>query len=142
MKLRHIVLLIMTLFITSITQAQKKAPVKAQPKKPSKCFVLTDTAMVKLTVPQAQSWADSLPLKVICEGMKAYKLYSFNFTLITASPFQSKEFGTGNGGIPILARKAINNLKPGDAVILKNATYQDEKGVENPLPVISFSIVE
>ncbi|HLA60144.1 MAG TPA: hypothetical protein VK622_15325, partial [Puia sp.] len=97
---------------------------------------------VKLTVSQAQAWADSLPLQVVCDGLKKYKLHNFNFTLIIAEPMQMSDYGVGNGGVPILARKAINNLKPKDAVILKNATYIDDKGVEQKLPVISFSIIE
>ncbi len=142
MKLRNIQLLIMMIVFQTVTLAQKPAAKKVMPKMPAKCHVKTDSATVKLTLAQAKAWADSVPLQVICEGLKAYKLYNFNFTLITSSPFQSKEFGTGNGGIPILARKAIDNLQPKDAVIIKNATYLDENGKEQPLPIITFSIIE
>jgi hypothetical protein len=143
MKLKNTLLLIIAILLSTALQAQKKAAAKPTgPKMPSKCFIATDSARVKLTVSQAQAWADSLPLQVICDGLKKYKLYNFNFTLIIADPMQMSDFGVGNGGIPILARKAIDNLKPKDAVILKNATYIDDKGVEQKLPVISFSIVE
>ncbi|MEP7265375.1 MAG: hypothetical protein ABI772_12795 [Bacteroidota bacterium] len=142
MKLKHIALLIMAVVINTASYAQKSAVKKVAPKKTLKCHVAADTATVKLTLAQAQAWADSLPLNVICDDLKSYKLHNFNFTLLLSNPFQSKEFGTGNGGIPFLARKAINNLKPKDAVILKDATYLDEKGVEQKLPIISFSIVE
>jgi hypothetical protein len=143
MKLKNSVLLIIAILFSITVQAQKKAPVKPSgPKMPSKCFIATDSAKVKLTVAQAQAWADSLPLNVICDGLKKYKLHTFNFTLIIAEPMQMSDFGTGNGGVPLLARKAINNLKPKDAVILKDATYIDDKGVEQKLPIISFSIME
>jgi hypothetical protein len=142
MKLRNILLLIMMIVFQAVTLAQKPTSKKVTPKMPAKCHVDVDSATVKLTLAQAKAWADSLPLQIVCEGLKKYKLYNFNFTLITSNPFQSKEFGTGNGGIPILARRAIDNLQPKDAVILKSATYLDEKGIEQPLPIITFSITE
>lgn len=144
MKLKHIVLLIMVFLLNETVQAQQKKPAAkpAGPKMPSKCFVLTDSSRVKMTVEQAKAWADSLPLQVVCDGLKKFKLHTFNFTLIIADPMEMSDFGIGNAGIPILARKAINNLKPKDAIILKDATYIDDKGVEQKLPVISFSIIE
>ena len=108
-----------------------------------KCHISSDsTASFKVTLNQAKAWADSLPLQMICDDLKNYRLYSFDFTIITMNPFQNKEFGTGNGGIPILARKAIDQLKPKDTIILKNTTYKDTKGIEQKLPIISFSIIE
>jgi hypothetical protein len=132
MKLPAIVLLILFATAASAQKTQKK---------PVKCHIPSDSAItLKVTLAQAQAWADSLPLQVICDDLKTYKLQSFNFTVITLNPFQTKDFGTGNGGIPILARKAINQLQPKDAIILKNATYLGDKGVEQTLPVISISI--
>jgi hypothetical protein len=152
MKLKNIILLIMAFSINTALLAQQKPAAPKKPatatKKPAtpkitKCHITSgDTAMIKLTLDQAKAWSDSLPLNVLCDGMKKYKLYNFNFTIISMSPFQTKEFGTGNGGIPILARRAVDDLKPKDAVVIKEATYLDDKGVEQKLPVISFSIIE
>lgn len=143
MKLKHTILLIAMSMLFTATFAQKSVNgYKAAPKKQMKCYVYTDTAMVKLTLEQAKAWADTLPLLIFCDDLKTYKLHQFDFTLITANPMQAQEFGKGNGGIPLLARKAINNLKAKDAVILKNATYLGVDGKEQALPVISFSIVE
>jgi hypothetical protein len=137
----RIFILIIAVFQLNLAFAQtNKKPVA---KMPGKCHLPADSAIsMKLSLEQVKAWADSLPLQVICNDLKNYKLLNFNFTLITANPFQSKDFGIGNGGIPLLARRAINNLQPKDAVILKNATYIDESGKEQQLPVISFSIAE
>lgn len=132
----------MAVILHDAAYAQKPAAKKSAPKKTLKCHIAMDTVTTKLTLAQAQAWADSLPLAVICDDLKTYKLHNFNFTIMTASPMQSKEFGTGNGGIPYMARKAMNDLKPKDAVIIKDATYVDAKGVEQKLPIISFAIVE
>lgn len=144
MKQIKLVLVVFLSFIFSLANAQKpvkkpKAPVKAV----MKCHVPADsTVTLKLKIDQVKAWADSLPLAVICSDFKKYKLFSFDFSIITLNPFQTKEFGTGNGGIPILARKAIDTLQPKDGIIIKNATYKDEKGVEQKLPIITFSIIE
>ena len=146
MKIKLLFLLICLLGIVHLASAQKpagKPKTKTNVNAIRKCHLPADSAItLKMTLDQVKAWADSLPLKVICNDLKKYKLYNFEFTLITMSPFQTLEFGTGNGGIPILARKAINTMQPKDAIILKNATYKDDKGVEQKLPIISFSIKE
>ena len=88
------------------------------------------------------AWADSLPLTVVDEKGKKYHLQNFAFTTIIMNPFQSKEYGTGNGGIPILARKAMNDLKPKDTVFLKDVTFLNDKKEEQSLGNIVFSIKE
>lgn len=140
MKVKNTILLITLVLIgCSITDSYGQKKIKPI----VKCHLPNDSAItLKVTLDQAKAWADSLPLQVICDDLKTYKLYNFNFTIITMNPFQTKEFGTGNAGIPILARRAIDNLQPKDAVILKGATYLDAKGVEQKLPIISFSIKE
>ena len=138
MKSNYLLSLLLLIGISFGAVAQKKASPGIK-----KCHLPSDsTILLKVTLNQAKAWADSLPLKMICDDLKTYKLFNFDFTLITMNPFQNKEFGTGNGGIPLLARKAIDQLKPKDAIILKNATYKDAKGIEQKLPIISFSIIE
>lgn len=147
MKFKKLFSLLCLLGVFHIAMAQKPA---GKPKKAKavvnpirKCHLPSDSAItLKMTLDQVRAWADSLPLKVICNDLKKYKLFSFDFTVITMSPFQTLEFGTGNGGIPILARKAIEKLNPKDGIILKNATYKDDKGIEQKLPMITFSIAE
>ena len=147
MKLKYLILLVITIAASGIAYSQKapasKPAAKAPSKKLVKCHIPSDKEVtLKITLDQAKAWADSVPLQLICNDLKPYKLYNFEFTIMKFSPMESKEFGTGNGGIPILARRAIDDLQPKDGIIIKNATYLDEKGMEQPLPIITFSIVE
>jgi hypothetical protein len=107
------------------------------------CTIPTDsTASTKITLAQATIWADDLPIKVVCNDGKVYTLSQFNFTMMTLKPFQSKEYGLANNGIPILARKAIDSMKPGDTIILKNVTGKSPDGSELKLPNIALAIKE
>lgn len=129
--------------ILSVAQAKKHPQAKPQPPKPIRCHLASDTQnSSKVTLQQALAWADSLPLKVVDEKGKVYQLHDFVFTIITMNPFQTKEYGTGNNGIPILARKAMDNLKPKDTVFLKDVTAQNENLQEVKLANIVFSIQE
>ena len=128
--------------ILSIAQAKKQATPQPLPK-PIRCHLPCDTPnSSKVTLSQALAWADSVPLKVIDEKGKSFKLHHFNFSIINMSPMETKEYGIGNDGIPILARKAMDNLKPKDAVFLKDVTYLNESNEEKPLANIVFSIKE
>lgn len=107
------------------------------------CTIPTDsTASTKITLAQATIWADDLPIKVVCNDGRIYTLSQFNFTMMTLKPFQSKEYGLANNGIPILARKAIDSMKPGDTIILKNVTGKSPDGSELKLPNIALAIKE
>lgn len=107
------------------------------------CHLPSDSsASTKLPLPLIQEWADDLPLKVICNDGVKYSLNQFLFTLITMSPMQSKDFGQANNGIPILARKAIDNMKPGDTIFLKDVTGKDKDGKDVRLPNIVFVVKE
>ncbi len=129
--------------ILSVAQAKKQLHAKPQPPKPIRCHLVSDTDnSSKVTLQDALAWADSLPLKVVDEKGKVYLLHNFVFTIITMNPFQTKEYGTGNGGIPLLARKAMNDLKPKDTVFLKEVTAHNDKLQEVPLANIVFSIKE
>ncbi|MBK7965982.1 MAG: hypothetical protein IPK10_12350 [Bacteroidetes bacterium] len=107
------------------------------------CHVPSDSSTSsKITLADAQFWADSLPLTVICNDGKPYSLSQFIFTTIIMNPLQTKEYGLANNGIPILAKKAINQLKPGDTIFLKEVVGKDMDGVELKLPNIVFVIKE
>ncbi len=128
--------------ILSVAQAKKQPQPKALPK-PIRCHLPYDTLnSSKIDLQQALAWADSVPLKVIDEKGKSYKLHSFNISIINMSPMQTQDYGIGNDGIPILARKAMNSLKAKDAVFLKDVKATDESLQEKSLANIVFSIKE
>ncbi|MBL0098061.1 MAG: hypothetical protein IPP46_17395 [Bacteroidetes bacterium] len=115
----------------------------AQAPKLKLCAVPTDSAgSTKVTLKEAQEWADNLPLKVVCNDGKIYQLNQFLFTMITMNPLQTKEYGLANNGIPILARKAIDQMKKGDTIFLKEVQGKDASGTEIKLPNIVFVVKE
>jgi len=117
-------------------------PVLAQDTKaPSLCKPWLDSLQSSVTHEEAIAWADNPPIRVACDDGTVYTLSKFDISVFTRNPLQTRQFGTGEeGGIPLLARRALDNLKTGDAFILKNAVYVDAQGAEHALPVISFSI--
>lgn len=148
MKIISILLLAatVTLFGTQEVQAQQKpkanskGSIKAKPAI-MKCHLSLDKDMSnKVTLDDAKAWADFTPLQVIGSDKKTYTLQQFSFTMITMNPLQTQEFGIGNAGIPFLARKAMDTLKPGDTVFLKEVTAKNDAGVEMPVSNIVFSI--
>ncbi len=127
----------------SINAQNKKVPDKKSvvPKAPTKCSILLgETANNKLTVTQLLAWCDSVPLVKGDNNVK-YKLKSFDINVIQKEPFLSQDYGTGEGGMPILARKAIENLKEGDSVFLKNIIYVNAENQDQKLPNLVVSIV-
>lgn len=126
-------------------KAYSQAQAQPQPKGPSvkMCTIPTDSsASTKITLAQATAWADDLPIKVVCADGKVYTLTQFNVTMMSLKPFQSKDYGLANNGIPILARKAIDSMKPGDTIILKGVTGKGPDGAEIKLPNIALAIKE
>lgn len=120
-----------------------KESVHAQAPKLKMCTVPTDSSgSTKITLSQATEWADNLPLKVVCNDGKIYQLSQFIFTMITMNPLQTKEYGLANNGIPILARKAIDQMKKGDTIFLKEVAGKDAAGNDVKLPNIVFVVNE
>lgn len=108
-----------------------------------KCHVPADSTLSnKLTLAEIQAWADKLPLEVICEDSSSFRLSQFNFTIINMNPMQTKEYGTGNDGIPIMARKAIDKLSTGDTILMREVKGKDDAGNIIPLPNIVLSVKE
>jgi hypothetical protein len=138
--------LILLAFLPVLTFGQTDKPVKSsKPKSPSLkiCHVPSDSLVsAKITLSDAQFWADSLPLTVICNDGRPYTLSQFIFTTILMNPLQTKEYGLANNGIPILAKKAINQMKAGDTIFLKEVSGKDQNGVDLKLPNIVFVIKE
>lgn len=137
------------LFVLSTinVQAQQKKGVKTVKPVPSTalkfCVIDGDTSRsAKALLTTVQEWADNLPLKVSCDQAGTFQLKQFTFTTIQKSPMQTRDFGVANNGIPILARKAIDQMKPGDTIFLKDVTGTDKNGKETKLPNIVLSITE
>ncbi len=141
----QIALILMVLFPLFTLAQSPKTTKTSKPKAPSLkiCHVPSDSSSSsKITLEEAQFWADSLPLTVICNDSKPYTLSQFIFTTILMNPLQTKEYGLANNGIPILAKKAINQMKVGDTIFLKEVVGKDAAGAEIKLPNIVFVIKE
>jgi hypothetical protein len=110
-------------------------------KVPGVCKPYLDSVMLKdLTLEEATKWCESVPPKIKCDNDSIYILNTFEISIFTLNPMQNKQYGIGEGGVPLLAQNAIKNLKKGDTIILKNASYLDSGGKAQKLPVISFPI--
>ncbi|MFM9057032.1 MAG: hypothetical protein ACKOQY_10180 [Bacteroidota bacterium] len=136
---------------TSFAQQAKKPAAKPQPttakaqpvRKLNFCTLPDDSSRsAKLPLTTIQDWANFLPLKVTCDNEQVFELKQFNFTVINKSPMQSRDFGIANNGIPILGRKAIDQMKPGDTVFMKDVSGTGKDGQEIKLPNIVFSVSE
>ncbi len=148
MRIIHILLLAATvaLFGTQDVHAQQKPKVTSKGSNKSKpasmkCHLSLDKDMSnKVTLEDAKAWADFTPLQVIGSDKKTYTLQQFAFTMITMNPLQTQEFGVGNAGIPFLARKAMDTMKPGDTIFLKEVTAKNDAGKDMTISNIVFSI--
>ncbi len=110
-------------------------------KVPGVCkMYLEEKVVAEIKLEDAVKWIELTPPTVQCDDGKVYKLETFQISYLSLKPFQSQDFGLGEGGVPIMAARAIQNGKPGDTIILKNATYTDASGTKNTLPTISLKI--
>lgn len=148
MKANRLIALSISLALAAASPAFSQTTGKSKPASPSApllkfCHIPNDSsASSKLFLPQAQEWADQLPLQVVCNNGQKYSLNQFQVTIITMNPLQSKEYGLANGGFPIMARRAIDAMKPGDSIFLKDVMSKDSKGSEIKLPNLVLSIKE
>ena len=123
------------------TKSTKTAKPAAKPATKIQAYV-DKVAKGKLTIDEAKMWADSLPVLVKGDNGKIYKLHSFEIAIIQKEPYLMKEFGIGMDGFPILARRAIDNMKTGDSIFLKNVMYTDEKNQDQKLPNLVVAIID
>lgn len=94
------------------------------------------------TIEQLLKWSETPPLTAECENEKLI-LASFEFTVFTKKPLQTKTFGIGDrGGIPIMAHQALKELQPGATVILKEITALKTDNSEIKIDNISTVVVE
>lgn len=143
MKLKHLILAFTLTAITFSVNAQtKKTKTPAAPKAATKCNVYFNGKIVtQMKATEAMAWCDSLPLIVKGDNGVLYKLKTFDVMVIQKEPFLSQDFGTAEGGMPILAYKAIERAKEGDSVFLKNIQYADANNQLQKLPNCIFSII-
>jgi hypothetical protein len=124
-------------------QAKKPAAAPAPTVKLKFCTLPEDSShSAKLPLKTIQDWANFLPLKVTCDNGLVFELKQFNFTIINKSPMQSRDFGIANNGIPILGRKAIDQMKIGDTIFMKDVSGTGKDGQQIKLPNIVFSVSE
>jgi hypothetical protein len=124
-------------------QSGAKPKPAAEPLKLKFCHLPSDSSSSsKIVLTAAQEWVDLLPLQVVCNDGQKYTLSQFQVTMITMKPLQTKDYGLANGGFPILARKALDQMKQGDTIFLKEVSGKDAKGNETKLPNLVLSITE
>lgn len=105
------------------------------------CKMFLDEKIVtEVSLADAVKWCKLAPPTVQCDDGKIYKLETFNVGYLSLKPFESKDFGIGEGGFPIMALKTIENGKVGDTIILKDVTYTNPAGEKATLPIISIKI--
>jgi hypothetical protein len=79
-------------------------------------------------------------LVVQCDDGIKYTLKSFQVNFFTMKPLMNREFGIGEGGIPIKAREAVSAGAVGDALVLKEVSATGPKGESVTFAVLSFKI--
>lgn len=102
--------------------------------------VLDGTVVEELTVESLSKWCEATPLIVQCDDGKRYALQNFQVSFFTLKPLMNREFGVGEGGIPLRAREAVAKGMTGDALILKEVKAADDKGNIISIPTMSFKL--
>lgn len=126
--MRNYLFLLLVLMASSAIHAQ------------TRCILIGDKS--EATVQQLLQWSETPPLSARC-GKEKVILTSFEFTIFTKKPLQSKTFGLGDrGGIPIMAHQALKELQPGATVILKDITALKPDSSEIKIDNISVVITE
>lgn len=139
--------LVCLLLVTSLSVLGQKGKVNQEKKitGPGKCLIKSDSLLTnELTKEDLIKWVENPPFIVNCEDSKTYKLKFYEFTILKLKPFENKSFGVGDDRmISILGRKAIDDLKEGDTVILKGVDLiEDGTDKTTKAPTISIKIIE
>jgi hypothetical protein len=105
------------------------------------CHVPSDTASTNtLTIEQIKAWTDQTVLDIKCAGGKMYTLSTFSISVIKQNPMQTLDFGTGNKGFPLMAKRAIDQMGPNDTILLREITGVDAAGKETKISTIVFKV--
>jgi hypothetical protein len=143
MKQTHFLVLALFCFFTTTLSAQKKAPASSKVPVIKFCNASSDTAKTnKMTLANLQEWTNSAKVMVSCSDGKSYQLHQFGIQVIVKNPMEVKDFGLGLDGFPIMAKRSIGKLLPGDTVYLKDVVGFDSKGSEVKLPGIAIAVTE
>jgi len=109
----------------------------------SACYIIADKDQdQKITLEDAISWSETMPVVVTCDNDQMYTLYSFDISIFSRKPLMTKGFGTAIEGIPLMAIRGIEDAKAGDTVIMQNVICKSDGGADVSLPMISFELVE
>jgi hypothetical protein len=134
MKKNIALVVVVMLFMSSASFAQKA-------KAPSACKMYLEGKVVEeISVEDALKWCDLTPPTIKCDDGKVYFLQTFMVNFFTMKPLQNKDFGIGEGGIPIMARNAIAKGMSGDAIVLKEVSAVDSEGNKVAFQVISLKL--
>lgn len=141
--MKKLIALTFLLITPALLFAQQKSTSKkttAPPPTIKGCHLPADSiADNTLSLEDIKSWADSKPLNVRC-GNVTYSLHQFTISIIKQNPMQTLDFGTGNAGIPILARRAIDQMGPLETILLREVIAKDAAGKEVKLSNIVFKV--
>ena len=143
MKKTHLLLLSIFCFFTTTLSAQKKSPASSKVPVIKFCNASSDTARTnKMSLANLQEWTNASKVIVKCSDGKSYQLHQFGIQVIVKTPMEVKDFGLGLDGFPIMAKRSIGKLLPGDTVYLKDVVGFDDKGSEIKLPGIAIAVTE
>ncbi|MBK8845120.1 MAG: hypothetical protein IPO27_00635 [Bacteroidetes bacterium] len=125
--------------VTAVAQTKKKPAPKA--KAPTKTGLVVNGKMSnKATAEQMIAWSELEKLEVMCDNGKKYVLKNFQINIIVKEPYAFRDFGIGEFGMPIMARKGIKEMKEGDSIYLKEIKALDENAMEVDLPVMVVGV--
>jgi len=131
-KIKNIISLFLLLACSHLS-SQALAPTGCKP-------VLDGAPVDNITLEQLTRWCDGTPLVIQCDDGLRYTLISFQVNFFTMKPLMNREFGIGEGGIPIKAREAVSAGNVGDALVLKEVSAMGPKGEAVSFQVLSFKI--
>jgi hypothetical protein len=136
---KSLLVILVLLASTNAFSQQKKTPPPTPTVK--NCHVPADTANTNtLALQDIKDWADSKSLVVRCTGGKTYTLTQFTISIIKQNPMQTLDFGIGNNGIPLMARKAIDQMGPMDTILMREVNAKDDTGKDCKLSTIVFKV--
>ena len=132
-KLKYILVCVIALGFISTASVAQKAKV---------CYLITDKdSDQELTLDEAISWAETVPVIATCNDGQMYTMYSFDISIFQRNPLMTRSFGTGIEGVPLMALNGIKKAKVGDTIILQNIVCKGDDGNDINIPMISFEII-
>lgn len=126
--------LLLLFILTSIAiSSSVPAPTGCRP-------VLGGVPIDSLTKESLTNWCDVTPMVIQCDDGVKYTLKTFKVNFFTMKPLMNREFGIGEGGMPIKAREAVAAGSVGDALVLKEVSATGPKGEPVSFSALSFKI--